>query len=59
MLTRFVIEFELEGGLWHAKSRELDCNLALPDLKAICEDIPNIVALVAHRRDDEMVKANS
>ena len=56
MPDKFTIEFEREGGLWYAKSRELNCFMALRDLKAICNDIPNIVALVDKRHDDELSK---
>lgn len=49
MPQKFTVEFECEKGLWWAKSKELNCLIALRDLKAICEDIPNIVERVDER----------
>ena len=58
MPDKFTIEFERkDSGAWSAISRELDMVLFHRDLKAICEDIPNIVALVDKRWDDELSKA--
>lgn len=53
MPDKFTIEFECADGLWFVKSHELNCFVALRDLKALCSEIPEIVRLVDARKHEQ------